>query len=492
VTLLEDLLAHAGRSGELALESDGEAFSYADVDRRGRGAAAQLADLGVCAGDRVVLAAENSADAVWAWLATLHLGAIEVALGPAEDPGIADRIAAAIRPRVILASQAARTAGLFRDRAFTPCEALGRGYAIAVDAVAPRTGVFEALREAGVVAIQYTSGSTGTAKGVALTADGVRATVFAGPHLAEQRDLRLYLGLPLCNSYGRTQLLELLYMGGQVVLGRGFGLPDELHGALERHAITALEAPPAVYELLIRSGGFRARGLPELRRLGMAGGRIRPGLIAELRRGCPGARLTNRYGVTEIAGGLCRTEILARHEAQAEFPCGPPFPFVEVRVVGDTGADQPAGEPGVIHVRSPGLMWGYFPERATSVWYDTGDIGRFTPDGELVLLSRAGDMIKRAGVRLFPQEIEAAIRGCAGVADVCVLGHWDARQGIERVHAFVALRPGAGDARDEVYRQCSTQIAREKRPDRVVFVDEIPLAATGKVDRKRLLQEVGL
>lgn len=492
MTLFEDVLAHAGRSGELALEDAGTAFSYADVDRRGRAAAAQLAELGVRAGDRVILAAENSAEIVWLWLATLHLGAIEVSLGPGEDPRAAADIAAAMRPRVIVASQAARAAGLFRDLAFTPDDRLGRGLSIAIDPAAPCSGVFEDLRDAGVIAVQYTSGSTGRPKGVALTAAGVRATVLAGPHLAEHRDLRLYLGLPLCNSYGRTQLLEFLYTGGQVVLGRGFGLPDELHGTLERHAITALEAPPAVYELLIRSAGFRARGLPRMQRMGMAGGRIRRALITELRRGCPGARLTNRYGVTEISGGLCRTEITARHEAQAEFSCGRPFPFVDLRVVGESGADQPAGEPGAIHVRSPGLMWGYFPDRATSAWYDTGDVGQLDADGELVLLSRANDMIKRAGVRLFPQEIEAAIRSCPGVADAYVLGHWDAAQGMERVHAFVAMEPGASDGRDAVYRHCTTRLVRDRRPDRIVFVDQIPIAATGKVDRARLLREAGL
>lgn len=491
MTLLDELLA-AGRPDAIALEDGDASFSYAEVGRRARAVAARLSALGVVAGDRVLLAAENSADAVWVWLATLELGAIEVWIGPGEDAAAADGIRAAMAPRVVIASHAARTAGLFRDLRRAPDDVFGPGFAVATDPTSPRDGVFAELRDAGVITVQYTSGSTGAPKGVALTADGLRATVLAGPHLHEHRDLRLYLGLPLFNSYGKTQLLELLYTGAQTVLARGFGLPDDLHATLERRAISALEAPPAVYELLIRSRGFRTRGLPAMRRMGMAGGRIRHGLIADLRRGCPGARLTNRYGVTEISGGLCRTEILPRHEEQADLPCGRPFPQVELRVVDEHGEDQAPGIPGAIRVRSPGMMWGYVPEKAASDWYDTGDVGRFNADGELVLLSRASDLIKRAGVRMFPQEIEAAIRTCPAVADVCVLGHWEAAQGIERVHAFVVLGSDAAGARDEVFRTCSSRIARDKRPDRIVFVDEIPIATTGKVDRRRLLAEAGL
>jgi acyl-coenzyme A synthetase/AMP-(fatty) acid ligase len=444
-------------------------------------AAARFRSAGVSRGDRVLIIGDNTVTFVVSLLATLKLDAIEITITPDEHSQRIEQILEIAEPQLIVGKANAGWLG----PAYT--WAGDQQIADETSAIYVRKGTaaseaFAPLAEAGVVSLAFTSGSTGRPKAAALTAAGMQCTVFAAPHLADHRGQRLLLAIPLANSYGKTQLLEFLSVGATVVLRNGFGTPEEAWRVMNSEAVTVVEGPPGVFELLLRSRSLRETGLPRLRRIGMAGGRIRVGMLQALRQLLPDCALTNRYGVTEISGGLCRT-VLTEGPLSEPISCGRPFPWVRLRIAGPRGEDLPPGEAGEVWVESPGLMWGYSPQRYDSSVYRTGDYGWITPNGELVLAGRSAEMIKRDGVRISAAEVERALGRHPSVRECVALSWWEPDTGRERLGGIVV--PADDNRRPPVHEllgACAQHLPRSHFPDRILFVQSIPLSATGKPD----------
>lgn len=320
--LVKALLRHATLNpSRVAIETATIQFTYAQLATAVADQAAWLLEQGVAAGSRVILAQGNDAWHLVNVLAVMSIGAIDISVSPDESHDVIAGIMAQTLPCLVIHEGGAGVcAALTLAEAQVLREGTEARFAARFANVQPDP--LAELHRLGVFTIQFTSGSTGRPKGVLLTAEGFSATVLSSPHLAEHEGRRIFfLGLPLCNSYGRTQAFEFfLYMGGTLILDKGFGLPDELFEKLAKHRIQVLEAPPAVYEVLVRSGRLASRGLPLLERCGMAGGRITPTLLERLWKHCPHLVLTNRFGVTEISGGLCRIHLSPEHIKSTDIP----------------------------------------------------------------------------------------------------------------------------------------------------------------------------
>jgi acyl-CoA synthetase (AMP-forming)/AMP-acid ligase II len=216
--------------------------------------------------------------------------------------------------------------------------------------------------------------------------------------------------------------------------------------------------------------------------------------LRRARAALPSAGFLNLYGQTEaIVSGLPRElhSTDGPHSADRLGSVGFPFPGTLVRIVDDDGCDVPAGEAGEIAVRSDTLFRGYWDDHAATLttlrdgWCHTGDVGRVDRRGLLYLVDRKKDVIITGGENVYSPEVEDAVNAVDGVVACAAIGTSDERWG-EAVCAVVVLRDGASLTLEAVQEAVRGRLARYKVPRRLVVVDELPLLATGKVDKKRL------
>ena len=200
------------------------------------------------------------------------------------------------------------------------------------------------------------------------------------------------------------------------------------------------------------------------------------------------------YGLTETTGAV--VELPPEDHDPVKRPellrsAGKPYPWIELRVVGEDGEDVAEGDIGEIWMRGPQIMVGYWnrPEETAAAmsedgWFRTGDAG-YCRDGYLFLHDRMKDMIVSGGENVYPAEVENAIMGCLGVADVAVIGVPDDKWG-EAVKAIVVKAPGEKVSPEEVIAWARERIAGFKVPKSVDFVDELPRNPSGKILKKDL------
>jgi acyl-CoA synthetase (AMP-forming)/AMP-acid ligase II len=212
----------------------------------------------------------------------------------------------------------------------------------------------------------------------------------------------------------------------------------------------------------------------------------------------PDAGFLNLYGQTEIiVSGLPR-ELHALDEPNAAerlSSVGFPFPGTRVRLVGEDGGVVPVGQTGEIVARSDSMFRGYWQDAAATQatlqdgWCRTGDMGRLDERGLLYLMDRKKDVIISGGENIYSPEVEDAVCAVDGVAACAVVGVPDERWG-EAVCAVVVPRDGASPTLETVQAGVRERLARYKVPRRLVLVDDLPVLASGKVDKKRLRSDL--
>jgi HIP---CoA ligase len=349
----------------------------------------------------------------------------------------------------------------------------------------------------------FTSGTTGHPKGaVATHAQSLRTFGTWASIVGLEPGDRYLVVNPFFHTFGyKAGILACLMAGATVV-------PEPVFDAgavLERIAaerITVLPGPPTLYQTLLaderrRGGAFDLSSL----RLGVTGAAVVPvELVHAMRSELGFDTVLTAYGLTESCGTvtMCRRsdppEVVAGTSGRA-------IPGLEVRVVDEVGNEVARGEPGEIVVRGYTVMRGYWGnEEATAEaidaegWLHTGDIGVMDEAGNVRITDRVKDMYVVGGFNAYPAEIEAILRGHDGIAQVAVVGVPDERLGEVGCAYVVPAGAGAGTSSDEValgrdiLGWSRGVMANYKVPRSVVFVDELPLNASGKV-LKRSLRE---
>ena len=318
--------------------------------------------------------------------------------------------------------------------------------------------------EAGLAAVLATSGTSGTPKVVELGADAVRWSA-----LATSRALAAGPGDRwLC-------CLPLHRVAGLAVVARGWhtGLPVEVHERFDPAAVgaaagraTLVSLVPAMLRRLLAGGDDAAR----FRRVLLGGGPIPADLAAAAT--ARGVGLVRTYGLTETFGGMV-------HD-------GHPLGGAELRVGG------PGPGTGEVMVRGPMVMRRYRgdPSRTAAAlragWLHTGDVGRVDPDGRLVVLGRADDVVISGGVNVHPDEVEAVLATHPGVAEAAVAGRADPEWG-QRVAAFVVPRdPDRPPTLAELRAFVRERLEPAKAPRELVVVPALPRSPSGKLLRRLL------
>lgn len=340
--------------------------------------------------------------------------------------------------------------------------------------------------------IMFTSGTTGTPKGVVLRH---RNLVHAARHIngfvgTRAGDVEL-LALPLAHSFGLGSLRCLLSVGACAVLVDGFAFPALVFGAMERHGATGLRSVPAGLATLLRLSGDRLGDFANTLRYMELGSAPMPLEDKQrLMRLLPRTRLCMHYGLTEAS----RSVYIEFHESSARLDSvGRPATGVEVGIFDEDGARLPAGEQGEIRIRGPHVMEEHWRDARRTAqalhegWLCTGDFGHVDADGYLYLAGRRSDLINVGGRKVSPLEVEDALRSHPDVHDCACSGIPDPA-GIagEAVAVLVHVNRPDGPGERELRRYLRERLEPYKVPARWTFSGEIPRTANGKVQRHLL------
>jgi len=350
----------------------------------------------------------------------------------------------------------------------------------------PRLGPWRGDDE--LACLLYTSGTSARPKGVMLSAGNLISNVEQCQAWAgfDSRDVLLGV-LPQFHSFGLTVLTMVpLAVGGTAVYTAKF-VPKRLVELARQHRPTAFIGIPSMYNALrlLKSGtpdDFKSL------RYCVSGGEPLPKAVME------GFR--DRYGITICEGyGLTETSPVTNWCKPDEYrwkSVGRPLPRVEERIVAEDGRVLPAGEDGEVRIRGPNVMRGYhnLPEATRAVFDDegffrTGDMGRFDPDGHLMITGRIKEMLIIAGENVFPREIEEILNQHDAVKDSAVIGMHDDSRG-EVALAFVELKEDARTDEGALRAFCRERMAQFKVPREIRFLAALPRNATGKIVRRAL------
>ncbi len=381
------------------------------------------------------------------------------------------------------------------------CAVLGEGEALAASIDVPRLPPSSA-NPGDLAAILYTSGSTGRPKGVMLSHANLwlGAQSVAG-YLELESDDRVLAVLPLSFDYGQNQLLSSWYAGASVV-PIDYLTPRDVVKAVERHDVTTLAAVPPLWVQLTEID-WPPVTAASLRRLTNTGGALTIDLVRRLRALFPAARLFAMYGLTEaFRSTFLDPALIDSHPGSI----GKAIPHAEVLVIDDDGALAADGEEGELVHCGPLVAQGYWRDPARTaerfhpapaasryggiaVW--SGDRVRRDGDGLLTFVGRRDAMIKSAGNRISPQEVEEVALATGLVAEAVALGVADPRLG-QAVHLVV--RRSTGVAADVAEAKLPGLLQRElpnfMQPRVIHWRNALPLGANGKVDRNLLMAQI--
>ncbi|MFJ8199368.1 acyl-CoA synthetase [Streptomyces sp. NPDC096152] len=474
----------------VALEYGERAWTYEELDDAVSRAARVLRDRGLAPGDRVGAFGHNSDAYLIAFLACARAGLVHV---PVNQNLTGDDLAYIVGQSgaaLVLADPdlAGRLPG---DVPTLPLRDAGDALLDRLRTTPPYDG--PEPRGEDVVQLLYTSGTTALPKGAMMTH---RALVHEYLSAITALDLsagdRPVHALPLYHSAQmHVFLLPYLAVGAtNVVLDAPDG--DRLFDLIEAGRADSLFAPPTVWIGLANRPDFPARDLGGLRKA-YYGASIMPVPVLErLRARLPGLAFYNCFGQSEI-GPLAMVLGPDEHQGRMD-SCGRPVLFVDARVVGEDGKDVPDGTPGEIVYRSPQLCEGYWdkPEETAEAfrdgWFHSGDLAVRDPHGYYTVVDRVKDVINSGGVLVASRQVEDALYTHDQVAEAAVVGLPDDRW-IEAVTAFVVPRGEVTEA--GLVAHVRDRLPHFKAPKRVVFVDELPRNASGKILKRELRDRFG-
>ncbi len=499
--LVPELPAHHAetRGDFVAVQLDNQSLSYAKLTDRAVVVAGLLQAMGAKPHDRVV------------WIGRTSLAYFELLLGATYVRACLTPINNRLAPPEVgfILEDSDATLVFVTPQYFATVETLVRAMTrpmvvVAVDGEHPGFESYAALMAAGRAGrreptrpeddiIQlYTSGTTGLPKGVRLTNANygyLTQAVAKLPGFRFEANETALCVMPLFHVAGVNYSVCSLAAGSRLLLLPEFS-PGDVIRLIETERVAHVFLVPAMILMMLQAPEIEGADLSSLKSVSYGASPISEAVLAEAqaRFGCGFVQF---YGMTETTG--CGTTLQPdEHTGERMRSCGAAFPGIEVRIQNDDGHALPPGEIGEIAIKGPAIMTGYWKrEEATrntisaDGWLRTGDAGYRNEAGFFFVHDRVKDMIVSGGENIYPAEVENAIHGCPGVADVAVIGIPSAKWG-EEVKAIVVSKPGETPSPDAIMIWARERIAGFKAPKTITFIDALPRNASGKILRREL------
>ena len=513
VPLLHDYLIRSAREkpAKVALVCDNNRVTYEQIEAWSNAIAHDLVEAGIERGDRVIVFADNSVEAVVSFWAVLKANAIICLVNPLTKLSKFCYLLDDCQPAALIAQ--ARLYETFHQPALQ-CRSLRRvivsgtiddtdldvlPHAARWSAVTARERNAPPARrciDIDLAAIVYTSGSTGEPKGVMLTH---RSMMAACTSVASYLDIReddvILNALPLAFDYGLYQMIMTVRSAARLILERSFAFPAEVLRRVAEESVTGFPGVPTMFSTLLQHGLLERHELSSIRYVTSTGAALPVQHLHQLRDALPGARIYSMYGLTECK----RCTYLPPEDIDRKpSSVGIAIPNTEMWIVDERGQRVGSGVAGQLVIRGATVMMGYWrkpeatakklkpgPVPGEQVLY-TGDYCRMDKEGYLYFISRSDEIIKSRGEKVAPKEVESALLDISGVWEAAVVGVPDEMLG-HAIKAFVVVDQKQTLSEKKIKLECQKRLESFMVPKYIVIVPALARTYTGKLNKRELI-----
>ncbi|MCB1691320.1 MAG: AMP-binding protein [Pseudomonadales bacterium] len=473
----------------IAVKSAGVRLTYAELESAVREMQRHFEASDVRPGDRVMLVAENGAALVTMVLALSEMDAVAVIINARLSARELDMIEADADPRLVIYTVSdSVNAGEVADsrRAARHRFAVGEIAETPVRASEPEVTGEPPTSQ--VLAMIYTTGTTGTPKGVMLTHRNLTFIAYVSGRL---RGIgagdEVYCVLPMSHVFGLSAVTcSVLFSGGTAHVVSRFD-PRAALEAFQTEGVVGFLGVPTMYTRLLETlpamPDWRS---PSLRFMYSGGAPLDPDLKSRVEAAF-GMPLHNGYGLTESGPTICQTRLYA---PLSNCSVGFVLPGVQTKILGEDGTPRGRGEVGELWARGPNIMKGYFrkPEATALVlqdgWLNTGDLVFEDESGSINIAGRTKELIIRSGFNVYPPEVEGVLSSHPDVSVAAVVGRMVGSD--EEIVAFLQPVPGSSIDIDSLKAFARERLAGYKLPGRFVVMNELPAAPSGKILKHKL------
>ena len=492
---LEDTAKKFGNNS--ALVFDGQEITFAQLKDTVLKLANALRTQGVKKGDKVGIYLPNCPEYVYSYLAVFCLGAVGIPLDymlkddeiiSCLNHGEARFLIA--RPKKEISLSAIQNAVKSLGKLILSQSEEGISFEKIIQEADEKLKVTK-ISDQDPALIMYTSGTTGTPKGILLTYKHLEGSPQAMKHFVDftERDIKL-CAIPLSHIAGLIYIQNCIVFGIKLVLMSRFN-PFEFLKNIIQYRVTCFHVVPAMYTAILSLKEIERFDLTSLRWIVVFGAPSSPEILRRFHQYCPNARFLNGWGMTET----CPPNTVTPMDSDKIESVGKPSPISEIKIFDDNDKEVQAGQIGEIVIRGWVVMEGYYKDPETTNlckrngWFHTGDLGRFDNEGFLYIVGRKKEMIKVGGQIVYAPEVEAALCKHEAVAEAAVIGIPDKLRG-EAVMAFVVLRQKDAVNAEDLRYFAREHLAHFKVPHSIEIKDNLPKNRIGKIDKEILKQEV--
>ncbi|MEL6646614.1 MAG: AMP-binding protein [Pseudomonadota bacterium] len=517
VALLENA---AKRFADLpAFECFGAQMTYAQLNEKSRAVAAYLqTKMGVKRGDRVALMCPNIFAFPVAMMGILRAGATQVNVNPLYTPReLSHQLNDAGVETIMLFSGSTPTlAAILVDTPIKTVVTIDLGDAMGLPMPTPTVdaNIPNPIRFADVLAegekmdfnpvdltgddtlfFQYTGGTTGLSKGAVLTHRNL---------IANSEQFRAYLpdasepgkeivvgALPLYHIFGLTLSLVYLAIGAKIILIPNPRDMDSFVAAIKDAKFSIMAGVNTLFAGLCTHPEFKSADFSNYK-VAIGGGAAVLEATSEAWKAITGHHIKEGYGLSETSPILCINPMSVTHFTGA---CGLPVSSTDIKLLDDNDQEVSIGERGEICAAGPQIMRGYWNRNdandevfTVDGYFRTGDIGVFDEAGYLRIVDRKKDMILVSGFNVYPNEIEAVVQACPGVAENACIGMAHEKTG-EAPHVFIVKAANAQLSEADIVAHCRQGLAAYKVPQRITFLEALPKSNVGKILRRELRRD---